>query len=242
MSQISSPCPMNQTSAAHRMLLVEDDAPLAAMVADFLAPHGFAVAIESRGDTAVKRIQDDNPDAVVLDVNLPGLDGFAVCRAVRAYYHGPIIMLTARGDETDEVLGLEAGADDYMAKPVRPRVLLARLQMHLRRATPEDLASQPLAVGSLVVDARRRTVALDGAAVELTTAEFDLLYLLARQAGQTLSRSEIYLQIHGMKYDGLDRSIDLRISRLRKKLGDDPANPQRIKSVRGVGYLLSFES
>jgi two-component system OmpR family response regulator/two-component system response regulator RstA len=232
---------MTEESPLYRVLVVEDDAPLASMVADFLAPHGFDVSIESRGDAAVMRIQDDNPDAIVLDVNLPGLDGFAVCKAVRMHYRGPIIMLTARGEEIDEVLGLEAGADDYMAKPVRPRALLARLQMHLRRATPEEQASQPIAVGSLVVDVGRRMVELEGTAVDLTAAEFELLYLLAKHAGQTLSRNDICLQIHGVKYDGLDRSIDLRISRLRKKLGDDPAHPQRIKSVRGVGYMLSLE-
>jgi two-component system OmpR family response regulator/two-component system response regulator RstA len=230
-----------EESPSYRVLVVEDDAPLASMVVDFLTPHGFDVSIEDRGDGAVTRIQNDNPDAVVLDVNLPGLDGFSVCKAVRAYYRGPIIMLTARGEEIDEVLGLEAGADDYMAKPVRPRALLARLHMHLRRATPEERASQPITVGSLVVDAGRRTVELEGTPVDLTTAEFELLHLLAKHAGQALSRNNICLQIHGVKYDGLDRSIDLRISRLRKKLGDDPGHPQRIKSVRGVGYMLSLE-
>ena len=233
---------MNQERQDYRILLVEDDAALASMVADFLAPHGFDVSIEGRGDAAVARITNEKPDVVVLDVNLPGLDGFSVCKSVRSRYHGAIIMLTARGEEIDEVLGLEAGADDYMAKPVRPRALLARLRMHLRRATPEEQASQPIAVGSLVVDAGRRSVEIDGAAVDLTTAEFDLLNLLARHAGQTLSRNDIYLEIHGMRYDGLDRSIDLRISRLRKNLGDDPAKPQRIKSVRGVGYMLAVES
>ena len=234
---------MNTTekSPSYRVLVVEDDATLASMVADYLAPHGFDVSIEGRGDKAVMRIQDDDPDAVVLDVNLPGLNGFSICKAVRAHYRGPIIMLTARGEEIDEVLGLEAGADDYMAKPVRPRALLARLQMHLRRATPEEKVSQPITVGSLVVDAGRRSVQLEGAAVDLTTAEFELLYLLAKHVGETLNRNDIYLQIHGVKYDGLDRSIDLRISRLRKKLGDDPAHPQRIKSIRGVGYMLSLE-
>lgn len=232
---------MNKTHSGFQLLLVEDDASLASMVSDYLSSHAFHVAIEGRGDRAAVRIQDEQPDAVILDVNLPGLDGFSVCKAVRTYYRGPIIMLTARGEEIDEVLGLDAGADDYMAKPVRPRALLARLQMHLRRASPEELASQPIVVGSLIVDAGRRTVELEGAAVDLTTAEFDLLYLLAKHVGQALSRSDIYPQIHGMKYDGLDRSIDLRISRLRKKLGDDPAHPQRIKSVRGVGYMLSLE-
>ena len=158
---------MEQEPQHYRILLVEDDARLASMVADFLSPHGFDVAIEGHGDTAVVRITKENPDAVVLDVNLPGLDGFAVCRAVRADYKGAIIMLTARGDEVDEVLGLEAGADDYMAKPVRPRALLARLRTHLRRTTPteEEASRKPITVGSLVADAARRSVELAGAAV-----------------------------------------------------------------------------
>ncbi len=156
---------------------------------------------------------------------------------------GAIIMLTARGDETDEVVGLEVGADDYMSKPVRPRALLARLKVHLRRATPGELDAESGTVraGAILVDASRRSVELNGVTLDLTTAEFDLLQLLAQNAGQTLSRDDIYQRIHGMKYDGTDRSIDLRISRLRKKLGDDPTRPQRIKSVRGVGYNLAIE-
>ena len=235
---------MNQESQHYRVLLVEDDAALASMVADFLSPHGVEVSIEGRGDTAVDRITKENPDAVLLDVNLPGLDGFSVCKAVRLGYRGPIIMLTARGEEIDEVLGLESGADDYMAKPVRPRALLARLRTHLRRVTPTEQEAQrtPIQVGSLLVDASRRYAELDGVALDVSTAEFDLLHLLAENVGRTLSRNDIYQHIHGTKYDGLDRSIDLRISRLRKKLGDDPAKPQRIKSVRGVGYMLAVES
>ena len=232
---------MNEESHNYRILLVEDDASLASMVVDFLSPHGFDVAVEGRGDTAVDRIVEENPEAVVLDVSLPGLDGFSVCRAARASYRGAIIMLTARGEEIDEVLGLEAGADDYMAKPVRPRALLARLRTHLRRVTPAEQASEPIKVGSLLVDAARRSVEIDGVALDLTTAEFDLLNLLAMHAGKTLSRDNISREIHGVKYDGVDRSIDLRISRLRKKLGDDSAKPHRIKSVRGVGYMLSME-
>jgi two-component system OmpR family response regulator/two-component system response regulator RstA len=213
------------------------------MVADFLAPHGFDVAIEGRGDMAIGRIVKENPEAVVLDVNLPGVDGFAVCQAVRADYRGAIIMLTARGEEVDEVLGLEAGADDYMAKPVRPRALLVRLRTHLRRVIPNEDESRlnPIRVGSLIVDPARRSVEIDGAALDVTTAEFDLLQLLAENAGRALSRNDLYQQIHGVSHDGVDRSIDLRISRLRKKLGDDPLRPQRIKSIRGVGYMLSIE-
>ncbi|MBC8352812.1 MAG: response regulator transcription factor [Planctomycetes bacterium] len=234
---------MTHASHHHRILLVEDDAPLASMVADFLAPQGFDVAIEGRGDAAVARILSEQPDVVVLDVNLPGLDGLSVCRAVRAQYRGAIVMLTARGEEIDEVLGLEVGADDYLAKPVRPRALLARLRTHLRRSTATNAAElgQPITVGSLVVDASRRSVEIEGVELDLTSAEFELLQFLAENAGRTVSRNDIYQHIHGMKFDGLDRSIDLRISRLRKKVGDDPAKPKRIKSVRGVGYILASD-
>ncbi len=234
---------MNEDRQHYRILLVEDDAPLASMVADFLAPHGFDVAIEGRGDRAVARIINEQPDAVILDVNLPGLDGISVCRNVRNDFAGPILILTARGEEVDEVVGLEVGADDYMAKPVRPRALLARLRVHLRKTVPIDPepTERRIQVGALVIDASRRTLELAGQPIELTTAEFELLWLLAKQAGQVLSRVDIYQRIHGIQHDGFDRSIDLRISRLRKKLGDDPSNPQRIKSVRGVGYILTVE-
>lgn len=226
----------------YNVLLVEDDQALASMVADFLLPYGIIVKIESRGDTAASRIVDEKPDAVVLDLGLPGQDGLAVLREVRDDYKGAIIMLTARGEEVDEVIGIEAGADDYIAKPVRPRALLARLKMHLRRSLPDDDPGKSIAVGALTIDPSRREVELDGQRIDLTTAEFDLLYLLAKHVGKPLSRNEISQAIHQIKYDGFDRSIDLRISRLRKRLGDSPTRPQRIKSVRGVGYMLAMES
>ena len=227
----------------YRVLLVEDDQELATMVADFLSPHGFAVTIEGRGDAAAQRVHEVAPDAVILDVNLPGLNGFEVCRQIRGTFQGPIMILTARGDEVDEVIGLEVGADDYMTKPVRPRALLARLRVHLRKVTPGEGESPAnrIEAGLLVVDASRRSAELAGESLDLTTAEFDLLWLLAQHIGQVLSRSDIYQELHGFHYDGVDRSIDLRVSRLRKKLGDDPHKPQRIKSVRGVGYMLSVE-
>jgi two-component system, OmpR family, response regulator RstA len=231
---------MNANNAP-QILLVEDDAALAEIVADFLVSHGFEVTTEARGDTAVGRIITELPAAVILDVNLPGLDGFSVCREVRSAYPGPIMILTARGSEIDEVIGLEVGADDYMAKPVRPRALLARLQSLLRRGIASIAGDAPphkIQLGQLIVDEANRAVQIEGTALDLTTAEFDLLLLLAKNAGKVLSRNDIYEQIHGVKFDGVDRSIDLRISRLRKKLGDDPTNPERIKSVRGVGYIL----
>ena len=162
---------MEQETHKYRILLVEDDAQLALMVSDFLSTHEFEVSIEGRGDTAAHRITDENPDAVVLDVNLPGLDGFSVCKVVRDSFRGAIIMLTARGEEVDELLGLDAGADDYMAKPVRPRVLLARLRTHLRRVPPAEDAGQPIVVGAMVVDPSRRSVEIKDQSIELTTAE-----------------------------------------------------------------------
>lgn len=233
---------MNNEPAC-RILLVEDDVRLALMIKDFLTPEGFEVTIEGRGDAAVARILNESPEAVVLDVNLPGMDGISVCRTVRSKYAGPILILTARGDEVDEIICLEVGADDFMAKPVRPRVLLARIRAHLRKTSvTESQTQQKLKIGPLLIDAGRRTLEVEGAVVDLTTAEFDLLWHLAENTGKVLSREDIYQHIHGFRYDGMDRSIDLRVSRLRKKIGDDPNCPQRIKSIRGVGYLLANDS
>jgi len=213
------------------------------MVADFLTENDFVVSIEQDGQRAVQRILAEEYDVVVLDIGLPGMDGISICRNVRAEFPGPIVMLTARGDEIDEVVAIEVGADDYIAKPVRPRALLARLRMHLRKsATEPAVTGRPIEVHGLRIDASSRTVRLDEQPIVLTTAEFDLLWLLASRAGQVVERKQIYEELLGMPYDGLDRSIDLRISRLRKKMGDDPASPRRIKSVRGVGYLLATES
>ena len=228
---------------AYRILLVEDDRELATMVADFLSSHDFDVTIEGNGTVAAERIVTEGFDVVVLDIGLPGMDGISICRKVRADFAGPILMLTARGDEIDEVVALEVGADDYMSKPVRPRALLARLRVHLRRAsTASSTATTRIEVSGLNIDSGSRLVHIDDSPVEVTTAEFDLLWLLAKHAGSVISRERLYEELHGVKYDGLDRSIDLRVSRLRKKLGDDPNHPRRIKSVRGVGYLLATES
>ncbi len=225
---------------AQTIHLVEDDPELSRMIAEFLTQNHFAVRRVARGDLAIPAILEDNPDAVVLDLNLPGADGLEVCRQVRPRYTGPIIILTARGDEVDEIVGLELGADDYIAKPVRPRVLLARLRAHMRKAVHDrtDFEDRCLTIGDLVIDAARRSTSLGGEPLQLTSAEFDLLWLLAENEGKVVSRDEIYRTLLGLPYDGTDRSIDLRVSRLRRKLGDDPAQPERIKSVRGVGYIL----
>ncbi len=229
-----------------RVLLVEDDAKLAALVREFLEGSGLEVSVESRGDRAPARILKERPELVILDLMLPGLDGLAICRQVRPHFDGAILMLTALGEETDEIVGLELGADDYLAKPVQPRRLLARVNTLLRRVDRGSSATSAsgdpnprrLAVGRLVVDAGNRQATMDGEVVVLTTAEFDLLWLLASHAGEVLSRDQIYQALRGMEYDGLDRSMDLRVARLRRKLGDDGKQPRLIKSVRGAGYLL----
>ncbi|MEO8270054.1 MAG: response regulator transcription factor [Aureliella sp.] len=225
----------------YRVLLVEDDLPLAEMVRDFLSGEDYQVLIEGNGRQAAARIASESFDVVVLDIGLPGMDGFEVCRSVRPHFTGPIIVLTARGDEMDEVIALEVGADDFVRKPVRPRALLARLRSHLRRSDiPVNYEQrQEVVVDDLRIDEGSRNVYLRGESIELSTAEFDLLTYLARRAGQVVPRKEIYLELLEIPYDGLDRSIDLRVSRLRRKLGDDPVSPERIKSIRGVGYLLA---
>jgi len=175
---------------------------------------------------------------------LPGKDGFEICRAVRARYQGVILMLTARDEDFDQILGLELGADDYIAKPVQPRLLLARIKALLRRSPvsaggADARRPAELTFGSFHISQATRTACLGADCIDLTTAEFDLLWLLANRAGTVLSRDDLLQELRGIGFDGLDRSIDARISRLRKKLNDDPDNPTRIKTVRGKGYLFS---
>ncbi|MCT7339774.1 winged helix-turn-helix domain-containing protein [Pseudomonas aeruginosa] len=231
---------------AWRILIVEDDRRLAELTREYLEGNGLKVDIEANGALAAARILAERPDLVVLDLMLPGEDGLSICRQVRPQFDGPILMLTARTDDMDEVLGLEMGADDYVCKPVRLRVLLARIRALLRRSeAPEAGApaadSKRLAFGRLVIDNAMREAWLDGTTIELTSAEFDLLWLLAANAGRILSREEIFNALRGIEYDGQDRSIDVRISRIRPKIGDDPMHPRLIKTVRSKGYLFVGE-
>lgn len=221
-----------------RVLLVEDDARLAELLATYLDRNGFEVSREANGTRAAVRIVEEQPDAVILDLGLEGEDGLVVCRRVREAYPGAILVFTARGDEVDQVVGLEVGADDYVPKPASPRLLLARLRALLRRGAPAP-AGHRVVVGELAIDLARREVTLGDCAVELTTAEFDLLWVLARHAGRVLSRQELMRACRGIDYDGLDRSLDVRIAKLRQRL-DDTEPPHRwVKTVRGVGYLLA---
>ncbi|MDW3710618.1 MULTISPECIES: response regulator [Pseudomonas] len=230
-----------------RILIVEDDQRLAELTREYLEGNGLKVAIESDGGQAVARILKDQPDLVVLDLMLPGEDGLSICRKVRGRYDGPILMLTARTDDMDQVLGLEMGADDYVCKPVRPRVLLARIRALLRRSEgglsePVEENVRRLEFGPLVIDNAMREAWLNERSIELTSAEFDLLWLLAANAGRILSREEIFNALRGIEYDGQDRSIDVRISRIRPKIGDDPMHPRLIKTVRSKGYLFVREA
>jgi len=224
-----------------KVMLVEDDKKLARVVSDYLVEHGYEIAVERYGDVAVGRIRNENPDAVILDVNLPEMDGFRVCREVRGWYAGAIIMLTARSGDIDEVLGLELGADDYLTKPVRPTVLLARLGLHLRRGAVGRVvpAEEVIELTGIKLYPKRRWVELHGNAIDLKPAEFDLLLIFARSPGKVITRAELFGQCNpGERYDFRDRSIDLRVSRLRKKLQLDMTQPNIIQSVRGIGYLL----
>jgi two-component system, OmpR family, response regulator RstA len=224
------------------ILLVEDDRRLAELTATYLEQNGLRVRIEPRGDCAVERFAQENPRLVLLDLQLPGRDGLSICRELRRVHEVPILILTARDTDLEQVIGLEAGADDYVTKPVDPIVLLARVRALLRRAERGDGAASErrpdLTLGALRISETAREVWLGSQAVTLTTHEFDLLSLLAHRAGQLVSRDEVFRAMRGIDYDGTDRSIDGRVSKLRRKLGDDATAPTRIKTIWGKGYLL----
>lgn len=226
------------------VLIVDDDEILATLIKGFLDKRGYAASVEGDGARAVSRILNGSPEAVILDGNLPGKDGFEICREVRRDYHGVILMLTARIEDMDQILGLELGADDYLLKPTEPRVVEAHLKACLRRREhqPPPKGPSELRYGKFVINRAERTVRLDGKPVDLTTAEFELLWLLAENAGSVLTRDNIMKDMRHLTHDSLDRSIDMRVSRIRRRLGDDPDNPQRIKTVRGQGYLFNTSS
>ena len=228
-----------ESSDMEHVLIIEDDVRLAELTRDYLEANGFQVTVEAEGSRGVEQILALQPDLVILDLMLPGEDGLSICRRARPDYSGPILMLTARTDDMDQVLGLEMGADDYVPKPVQPRVLLARMRALLRRAdNTEQGGDVRLSFGNLEIDSATREAWLEGDRIDLTSAELDLLWLLASNAGRVLTREEIFSDLRGIKYDGQDRSIDVRVSRIRPKIGDDPNHPHRIKTVRSKGYLF----
>lgn len=223
---------------ATHIMVVEDDASLAEWISDFLIDSGFLVTVANRGDEAVEMIRTDEPALVILDVNLPSMNGFAVCAEIRRFYHKPVLMLTARGDESDEVSGIEAGANDYLIKPVRPRALLARVQSLLSRGETVPADKNSRVFGELQINSESRSVSIAGQPVELSTHEFDLCWLLSENANVVMSREDMINKMRGIEYDGFNRSVDILISRLRKKLGDNDQPPKKIKTVWGKGYMF----
>jgi two-component system OmpR family response regulator len=222
----------------YRVLLVEDDPRLSELVTEYLSGYEFTVDLATRGDTALEQFKASQPDIVVLDLMLPGMDGMVVCRQIREQSDVPILILTAREDTYDEVSGLEQGADDFVNKPVQPRVLLARLRALLRRTHAKAAAdSRVLEFGALRIVTTERSVTWRGEPCVLSNTEYKLLLVLAEAAGRVLSRDELLKKMRGIEFDGLDRSIDNSISKLRRKFDD--AMSEKIKTVWGEGYLFS---
>ncbi|BAS29012.1 response regulator transcription factor [Limnochorda pilosa] len=222
-----------------RILVVDDEASILELVRFALEREGFDVAVASDGETALKSFSSRPSDLVVLDLMLPGKDGLEVCRELRQQSQVPIIMLTARGSETDKVLGLELGADDYMTKPFSPRELVARVKAVLRRTEPRDLAeNQVLRVGEITLDAVRHRVTVGEREIQLAPREFELLRMLMANRGAVLNRDLLLEKVWGYDYAGDTRTVDVHVVRLRQKVEDDPAHPRYIETVRGVGYRM----
>jgi two-component system, OmpR family, phosphate regulon response regulator OmpR len=226
---------------AERVLVVEDDPRLADMLSEYLGQAGFQISIASAGAAALLRLTEKpSHDAVVLDLMLPDMDGLDVCREIRSRYDTPVLMLTARGDAIDRIIGLELGADDYLPKPFEPRELLARLRAVLRRRAPAGAAAQELLhFGRLDIDVAARAVLVDGVRRELTAYQFDLLLALAHNAGRVLSRDALMDKVKGAHLEAFDRSIDVHVSRIRAAIEDDPKKPRRLITVRGAGYVFA---
>jgi DNA-binding response OmpR family regulator len=226
-----------------RVVLVEDDERLARLTAKYLESHGILVTWVADGKAGLNEVLRNRPDAVLLDLQLPGLDGISVCRELRARTDVPIIIITARDEEADRVLGLELGADDYVAKPFSSRELLARVRAQVRRARGRaGPTTRPVEAGDLWLDPAALQATLAGQVLSLTAYEFTLLRVLAENAGRVLGREQLLYLAKGNAEESFDRSIDVQISRLRAKLGDDPKNPRMLKTVRGLGYMLVVEA
>ena len=223
-----------------RLLMIDDDEKLVGLTREYLESHGFEVAAAYDGHAGVEAVISSEPALVILDLMLPGIDGLEVCRRVRQSSRVPILMLTAKGDETERIVGLEIGADDYLPKPFNPRELLARIRAILRRSDDDETVavSSVVRVGPLVVDIGSRAVSVRGQQVDLTTAEFDILHALASSAGRVLSRDQLLQKVHGENWAAYDRSVDVHVSRIRQKIEKDPRRPALLKTVRGVGYQL----
>jgi DNA-binding response OmpR family regulator len=222
------------------ILIIDDDEKLNRLLTDFLSEFGFKTLTANHPEDGLKKLNQKSPDLVILDVMLPGMDGFEVCKTIRQHSLVPIIMLTARGELMDKVVGLELGADDYLPKPFEPRELVARIHSVLRRTREID-KTRPQCFDRLEIDFSRHIVKLDGDIVDLTTNEFAALVLLAGNPGKVFNRDEILQELRGIDCDAFNRSVDITMSRLRQKLNDDPKNPTFIKTVWGTGYVFIGE-
>jgi two-component system phosphate regulon response regulator OmpR len=225
---------------AERILMIDDDQSLSAMVREYLGAHGFVVTTQPTASDGLKLVQGGRFEALILDIMLPDMDGFEVCRWARAMSDLPILMLTARGDEIDRIVGLELGADDYLPKPFNPRELLARLRAILRRrAGAGTTRTTLLRFGRLEIDRDARVVRVDGEARRLTSYQFELLCALAANAGRIMSREALMDRVRGEELEAFDRSIDVHISRIRAAIEDDPKHPRRVITVRSAGYVFA---
>ncbi len=220
-----------------RILIIDDDEKLNRLLTDYLGRMGFEVMTSILPGEGLELLEQENPDLVILDVMLPEMDGFEVCRTIRQSSSVPVIMLTARGEVMDRVVGLEIGADDYLPKPFEPRELVARIQSVLRRAQTKN-SSGSQQYGNLSIDFHRREVTLEEQVLPLTSNEFECLALLVRNTGKVLDRDKIMEELRGIEWDAFNRSVDITMSRLRHKLADDPKNPRFIKTIWGTGYLF----
>jgi DNA-binding response OmpR family regulator len=222
------------------ILVVEDDIEICRLLRLFLETEGFVISFCHHGIEAVEQVRNSQPDLIVLDVMLPGQDGIQVCKQIRNFYSGPVLMLTACEDDISELTGFKVGADDYVRKPIKPEVLLMRLQALLRRSQGAKLEPiDNVYCDELTINFSRREVLLHKELVELHSSEIDLVLLLAQSQGQAVSRDECFRALRGFDYDGIDRSLDMRISSLRKKIVDQKSPHRFIKTVRGVGYMLA---
>ncbi|MGM0386061.1 MAG: winged helix-turn-helix domain-containing protein [Actinomycetota bacterium] len=222
-----------------RVLIVDDEAPLAGVIASYFERDGFPTAIAADGETAIAKTRSWAPGVLVLDLGLPGVDGIEVCRTVRTFSDCYIIMLTARADEIDKLIGLSVGADDYLTKPFSPRELLARVRAMLRRPrTSQDAPPEPVTFGPLTLDEDAREVHLDGEPIELTRTEFDILTALAARPRGVYTRHQLIEEVWGPGWVGDEHLVDVHIAHLRRKLGDDPTDPRFVRTVRGVGYRM----
>ncbi len=226
-----------QTTRAPRILVVDDEPPLVELVRGYLVREGFQVMTADDGPSAVQSVRDEMPDLLVLDVMLPVFDGMEVCRQIRAFSDAYVLMLTARGEEIDRVVGLTVGADDYLVKPFSPRELVARVKALLRRSRTAAPRPSPLPAG-LEFDAGRHEVSVDGSAVSLTATEFDLLAILVSDPGLVVPRPQLLNRVWGSEFEADDHLVDVHVGNLRRKLGDDPAAPRFVETIRGVGYRL----